>query len=61
MGFVKFDNGIYIAKNKEDSDILFKNLNHGILYKVEILEEVKEKFDKIVLENRKKRNGSNNN
>lgn len=32
MGFIKFENSIYIAKNKVESDILFKNLNHGVLY-----------------------------
>jgi len=60
MGLVIFKNGIYKAKTKQESEVLSNDLNNGILYKVESLEEVKEKFDKIVLDNRKKRNGSNN-
>ena len=32
MGFIKFENGIYTAKSKDESDIMSASINNGILY-----------------------------
>lgn len=58
MGLVIFKDGIYKAKTKEESEILLSSLYNGYLYKDLSSKEVEEKFNKIVIENRKKRNGS---
>ena len=58
MGLIIFKDGIYKSKSKEESDIMLASINSGNLYKFENSKEVEEKFNKIVIEKRKKRNGN---